>query len=572
MIRHSIAFRGANVAVLGLLGSAALGCSSNLGDAIRPKEGTASEALGQDGLGTCEADYAKPLVIDISPEDRGDLEAKLKQGGPVVRFDCKSMKVLPTCRMKNVRYSWVGYTPKAQLVEMESGDDLGAALPLNGMSFKAALERSGRLNLATMTVGQRSAGMMAVDRENLEGDCDEGTHVINSVWVGAFKLETGSKGEVMAAADVFGAEAHAGSKSERKSMNSDGDVKACESAKEDASSPPSGCTAFVRLELLKIPPKGSAPVVTAAEEEEETAGGSAAPKEKEKEKPVSCPPGRTWNGVFCASAKPEDKNVCNSKNLGVCRSKCDKKDGAACYQLYMDASFNEKDDAAAKRFSEKACEAGEERGCQARGFLAMREKDEAGQINWFSKGCFGGHASSCSMAGDRFRLAKEFTKAFTFTKRACDLGDAIGCDRLAITYIKGEGTAKDVSKGVELFEKQCRSGKSIGCTSLAREYESGKNLTKDFGLAEKWFKAACALPNGSFSCMQLGDFYDRRKDKTNADKAYNTACDKRVTPACTKVGRPAPSGPPPGPPPGPSKPPPPPPKGPPPAPPKAKSN
>ena len=248
---------------------AAAGCSSNVGDAIRPKEATASEALGEgSSLEACEADYAKPLVIDISPEDRGDLEAKLKQGGPVVNFDCKSMKVLPTCRMKNTHYKWVGYTPKAQLVEMESGDDLGAALPLNGMSFKAALERSGRLNLATMTVGQRSAGMLSVDPGNLEGDCAKATHVINSVWVGAFRLETGSKGEVMAAADVFGAEAHAGSKSERKSMTSDGDVKSCEGAKEDGEAPPSGCTAFVRLELLKIPPKGSAP-----EEEAEASHG-----------------------------------------------------------------------------------------------------------------------------------------------------------------------------------------------------------------------------------------------------------------------------------------------------------
>src|SRR5687768_13871727 len=106
------------VLVLGVLLGGSAACSSNVGEAIRPKEATATEALGAaSSLEACEADYAKPLVIDISPEDRGDLEAKLKQGGPVVSFDCKSMKILPTCRMKSTEYKWVGYTPKAQLVE-----------------------------------------------------------------------------------------------------------------------------------------------------------------------------------------------------------------------------------------------------------------------------------------------------------------------------------------------------------------------------------------------------------------------------------------------------------------------
>ncbi len=550
MTPHRFFLRGARAAAaLGLFTSALIGCKSNLGDAIRPQEGTASDALGQDGLGACEADYAKPLVIDISPEDRGDLEAKLKQGGPVVRFDCKTMKILPTCRMKNVKYEWVGYTPKAQLVEMESGDDLGAALPLNGMSFKAALERSGRLNLATMTVGQRSAAMLAVDPANLEGDCDAGTHVINSVWVGAFKLETGSKGEVMAAADVFGAEAHAGSKSERKAMNSDGDVKACEGAKEDANGPPSGCTAFVRLELLKIPPKGSGAKPVVADDDEH--GGGEASAEK-KEKPVSCPPGRVWNGVFCASAKPQAP-TCSSSNLGLCKERCDKKDGAACYVL-ANAAQSKKNDADHKKLAERACEYGEERGCYARGFKAMIDRDDKGQIDWSTKGCFGGHAASCQMASSKYKSMKEPAKAFTFAKRACDLGDGFGCYQLGQMYLKGEGTAKDPQKGLALYEKQCLAGKVSTCLTLGKEFEEGKHTTKDFALAEKWLKRGCDHPTmGGGSCYALGEAYEKKGDKARARPFLEKACNLRVTPACTKLGKPAPSGGPPGPPPPPPK-------------------
>ncbi len=554
MTMHRFRSRGVFVTLAGLTAGGTLsGCSSNLGDAIRPKEVTAGEALG--GVGACEADYAKPLVIDISPEDRGDLEAKLKQGGPVVKFDCKTMKILPTCRMKNVRYDWVGYTPKAQLVEMESGDDLGAALPLNGMSFKAALERSGRLNLATMTVGQRSAAMLAVDPANLEGDCDDATHVINSVWVGAFRLETGSKGEVAAAADVFGASAHAGSKSERKAMTSDGDVKSCESAKEDAGGPPAGCTAFVRLELLKIPPKGSTAIAVAnvAEDKEPAAA------EEAKEKPVSCPPGREWNGVFCASAKPTSTASCSSKNLGVCRERCNKNDAAACYTLHLDAN-QKKDTTNAKLFAEKACDHGDERGCFARGFKAMSEKDDRAEIEWFSKGCFGGHASSCGMAGSKYARQKEPVKAFTFQKRACDLGSSFACGTVARMQIAGEGTPKDVQKGLALYEKQCLRGTGPLCISLAREHESGKSTKKDLALAERWFKAACNTPVSGFGCSSLAEFYERKGDETNAKKYFAVACDRRVASACAKVGRPAPVGPPPKPPSPPKPPPPPPPK------------
>jgi uncharacterized protein len=553
-----------------LLAGATTACSSNVGDAIRPKEGTASEALGESSVGACEADYAKPLIIDISPEDRGDLEAKLKSGGPVVHFDCKSMKILPTCRMKNVKYNWVGYTPKAQLVEMESGDDLGAALPINGMSFKAALERAGRLNLATMTVGQRSAGMLAVDPDNLEGDCAKGTHVINSVWVGAFKLETGSKGEVMAAADVFGAEAHAGSKSERKAMNSDGDVKSCEGAKEDASAPPSGCTAFVRLELLKIPPKGTGPKAVSDDDHggDAPGGPGAGPPDKEKtEKPVSCPPGRAWNGVFCAAAGPTAKAAptCSPSNLGLCKERCTKKDGPSCYTLGSDAS-SKKNDADAKKFYEQACNYGDERGCSSRAFKSVMEKDEKGAIDWYSKGCFSGHASSCASLVMRYKLAKEPGKAFSSAKRACDLGDAYGCQQLGQMYWKGEGTTKDAAKGIAIFEEQCNSGKTFACERLGVELADGKNIPKDLAAAEKWLIKGCAAKFGNGgSCYALGELLDKKGDKANAKNAYDKGCDAKNGGACKKAGRPDPFGGPPGGPPGP--PPPPPGKGPPPPPP-----
>ncbi len=516
-----------------LLAGATSACSSNVGEAIRPKEATATEALGAtSSLEACEAHYAKPLIIDISPEDRGDLEAKLKQGGPVVSFDCKSMKVLPTCRMKGTEYKWVGYTPKAQLVEMESGDDLGASLPLNGMSFKAALDRSGRLNLATMTVGQRSAGMLAVDRNNLEGDCAQGTHVVNSVWVGAFKLETGSKGEVMAAADVFGAEAHAASKSARKAMTSDGDVSACEKAREDGEAPPPGCTAFVRLELLKIPAEGAGRALVTS-------------SEQGKEPAVSCPPGREWNGATCVS--PEAEGVCSYSNDEACKPKCDKKDGAAC-QMLSERASSRKNKAEARSYAEKACEYGREKSCWWRGALAMEAKDEQDAVRWFTKGCSAGDPFSCTSAGVSYwKKLNEASKGFTFAKRSCDLGDKDGCDVLALMYLEGAGTPKDGGKAVAIYEAQCRAGFVASCNLAAKEYEEGENLKKDLAAAERILKHACENIEGpnelqtqsrrSSTCFYLAELYDRKKEGKSAAKAYERACELGSPTACRRAGQ-----------------------------------
>ena len=170
-------------------------------------------------------------------------------------------------------------------------------------------------------------------------------------------------------------------------------------------------------------------------------------------------------------------------------------------------------------------------------------------------------------------MNKDMPKAFTLAKRACDLGDSSGCNNLAQMYLRGEGTPKDGAKGAALYEKQCKAGKFFSCTSLARELENGTNVTKDLAAAEKWFEYPLDHKGPGLMAiywMDLGDFYDRKGDKANAKKAWETACDEKFGPGCKKAGKPAPAGAPPGPPPPPggSKPPGAPP-GPPPGPPKA---
>jgi TPR repeat protein len=180
----------------------------------------------------------------------------------------------------------------------------------------------------------------------------------------------------------------------------------------------------------------------------------------------------------------------------------------------------------------------------------------------------------------RYKVAKELGKAFSSAKRACDLGDAYGCQQLGQMYWKGEGTTKDAAKGIAIFEKQCNSGKTFACEVLGVELASGKNVPKDVAAAEKWLIKGCAAKFGNGgSCYNLGELLDTKGDKANAKAAWEKGCDAKNGMSCKKVGKPDPFPPPPGggpppgpppPPPGKAPPPPPPGKGPPPPPPPKK--
>ncbi|NUO52713.1 MAG: sel1 repeat family protein [Polyangiaceae bacterium] len=340
----------------------------------------------------------------------------------------------------------------------------------------------------------------------------------------------------MAAADVFGAEAHAASKSARKSMTSDGDVSACEKAREDGEAPPPGCTAFVRLELLKIPAEGAGATLAATAESD---------RFRNEAPPVSCPPGREWNGVTCVS--PSAEAMCSRGNLAACKPKCEKKEGAAC-QVLSEHALSQKNDADARSYAEKACDYGQEKSCWWRGALAMKDQDDQTAVRWFSKGCSAGDPMSCSSAGVlHWKKLKDASKGFPLVKRGCDLGDKDGCDAVAVMYLQGEGTSKDGAKAVGIYEAQCKSGHVMSCERAAKEYEQGTNVKKDFAAAESLLAYACdnaelrvagkTVDQRGVGCHLLAELYDRKKDTANAKKAWERACAAGSPNACRRTGK-----------------------------------
>ena len=200
--------------VLSLLGlgfatlTALDGCGAGgVGAAVRPKEATAAEGIGE---GPChEADNSgEPLVVDWKPEQRGDLELLMKENVAIVSYSCKGFKLLKDCKVDG-KYGFLGMSSKEQVVKLNNADEVKANLPLGGIgiagNISAEMARGSTLDVAMIMIGKVKTTWAKVQADELKGDCDGATHFVKGAMVGAFVMETGTKGEVKSAAQMFGA-------------------------------------------------------------------------------------------------------------------------------------------------------------------------------------------------------------------------------------------------------------------------------------------------------------------------------------------------------------------------------
>ena len=123
-------------------------------EAIRPKEQTAAEALGE---GQCRdvSRGAEPLVVDWKPEQRGELEVAMKEGVAVMAYSCDTIRLLEDCRLEG-GYGFIGMTRREQVVQLESSDELKANLPLTGATSHPVLDaiRAKEAQVAARTAGR----------------------------------------------------------------------------------------------------------------------------------------------------------------------------------------------------------------------------------------------------------------------------------------------------------------------------------------------------------------------------------------------------------------------------------
>ncbi len=470
------------------LGAPAAACGpGGAGEAVRPQAPSAATAIQSetaDAIITCRPGaYAEPLAVDLSANARADFEAAMDSGVAVVHYDCKSVRLLKDCRIGG-EYRFAGVSRKEEVIHLDNRDEIKANLPLAPVAKGSAeMERASALDIAYVLVGKRSTPAI-VSRPYLEGSqCGEATHYIRAATVGAFAVQTATKGRVAAAADVFGTSTSGSSQSGKNSAKKDGNPKSCEESKPGSDAPPGECRSAIRFELVPVADKPPA-AKAEAKADPKAPAKPAAPPAKEEGKAVDdpCPEGFKLVAGKCSNAAATAANAAPASHL------CAPKDTADC---------------------EAQCTAGNLGSCHNLANLAYRNygkdvpdaqnvKDEDRALELWKKACDGGVFAACNSYADNRTSKtgsqpKDLAAAHAAYTKACDGGNSDACYTLGDNTLRGSsGETKDPVAGFALLTRSCKLGDSLGCREMGEYLFAGKyGVPKNPALADKVLTAFC---------------------------------------------------------------------------------
>ena len=140
----------------------------------------------------------------------------------------------------------------------------------------------------------------------------------------------------------------------------------------------------------------------------------------------------------------------------------------------------------------KACDGGVLRGCYQLGRLLLR-LEPARAENLLNRACKGDVGAACVELG-RLYLGflgrpANIKAAIVSLKRACQLGEAIGCFAVATVHYKS--SPPKMKLVTRYYLKACHSGHAHSCYVLGRLYREGKQIPKDRVRAQRLFQRAC---------------------------------------------------------------------------------
>lgn len=469
------------------LGVPAAACSpGGVGEAVRPQApsaATAIQAETSDAIITCRpGSYAEPLAVDLSANARADFEAAMDSGVAVVHYDCKSVRLLKDCRISG-EYRFAGVSRKEEVIHLDNSDEIKANLPLAPMAKGSAeMARASALDIAYVLVGKRSTPAI-VSRQYLEGSqCGEATHYIRAATVGAFAVQTATKGRVAAAAEVFGTSTSGSSQSGKQSAKKDGNPKACEESKPGSDAPPGECRSAIRFELVPVSDKPPAPKAEAKVDPKALAKPAAAPtKEVGKTVDDPCPEGFRLVAGKCAvasgaAAQVAASHLCAPKDVPDCEAQCTAGDMGSCHNLANLAYRNYGNDVPE----------------------AQNVKDEDRAIELWKKACDGGVYAACNSYADNRTSKtgsqpKDLGAARAAYTKACDGGNSDACYTLGDSTLTGSnGMTKDPVVGLQLLTRSCKLGDSLGCREMGEYFFAGKHgIPKNPAVADRLLTAFC---------------------------------------------------------------------------------
>jgi TPR repeat protein len=512
----------------GLILLTTIGCGAGTaGVAVQPKETTAAQALGQTECVDVAAG-AEPLVVDWKPEQRRELERAMKDGVAVVAYSCKSIRLMNECKLDGT-YGYIGMTPKEQVLQLESSDELHANLPLTGRQISAGLGRASSLEVAMIMVGKRRTTWVGPTSGDLKGECAGATHYVRGATVGAFALASGSRANVRASAQIFVAGTQGASSARKQIRNRAGDPAECEKASPDAESPPARCGAPVRLVLGPILPK------TPGEADAEAHASGRA------ESSAACPVGLVEAGGKCTKLGAASVFQCRAGDADGCKQQCNKGHAGSCREL-AELLARGVAPANAALPAHQACAGGEARGCTVLAQLRRSgtgvSKDEAAASELFEMACAGGDGAGCTALGQSVASA-DAARALSLFEKGCAGGDVAGCAAAGAQHLGSgaPGAKRDAIRARDALARACDGGDGPSCASLGALYDAGEpQLPKQPILAEMMLRRGCRRGSAQ-ACAGLGMALASKQggDPREAKQHLERACLGNEAVACAAL-------------------------------------
>jgi TPR repeat protein len=465
------------------------------------------KALGEQSCQTAQGAVA-PLLVDMKEHDRAKIEVALGKQLTVVRYDCKTLEVIDGCSVDGASYGYVGFTRKERVLRLASADEIRANLPTLGMAWAAKLEgeltQGGSLDIALVTVGQRTTTLSAVAPAHLGGQCEGATHFVKRAYAGAFAVEASEEKSARAAVEIFGAGAEAKLQSSRFERIVDGKLDACGNAKTSDSAAPEGCGALLRVELVPLAADG-------------------------KPSELSCPGGMVHTGEKCTVGTASAR--CKTGDTAACRTLCDGGDLTACTtlgQALLKTSASQ-----ATSVLKSACERNAAEACHE---LAAHyaTTDEAAAMPMHRRACDLGSTSSCDAWATHFeqfernKASPEQLKSVLATwQRACDGGNGYACELVALHYIEPDRSKRVVEpneqRALHLLMQRCLD-RVQSCATPAKllEGRSWCELTRSD-------PKHCATPPVSTNTVA--------RDPERATRLYRKLCKTSISENCYGLAR-----------------------------------
>lgn len=154
----------------------------------------------------------------------------------------------------------------------------------------------------------------------------------------------------------------------------------------------------------------------------------------------------------------------------------------------------------------------------------------------------GGNAKAAYLVGVSYEEGigqiTDWTKAAKYSRKACELGDLDGCNRLAGNYAFGRGVTEDRAESVRLYRMTCDGGNMAGCNALGINYSGGYGVERDAREARRLYRLACegGLQMG---CNNLASSYldpdGLEPDLEEGRRLYLKGCDAGDNQSCLSL-------------------------------------